>query len=462
LEGGVVSAPRLFGTDGVRGIPGKGALAMGMVRRIAYAAGIELARGRSGRNGSAPFVIIGRDTRSSGRKLLKAVARGFAKAGIRTCDAGIVPTPAISYLTPRRGAAAGVVISASHNPAEFNGVKFFRPDGFKAGEAFERAVEKSVAAAADPGDGHAPTAPVERAAEDYIDFLKSSFPADLELTGLRVVVDSANGAAAKIAVRLFEDLGARVYALGDAPTGENINRDCGATAPEAMQREVLKRKAHCGIALDGDADRCVLSDEKGRLLDGDALIALSAVELQREGLLRGERVVVTVMSNLGMVRFLEENGIGRVEVPVGDRNVTDALVREDLVLGGENSGHVVFRRLAPTGDGLLTALQTLAAWLRRGGALGRVRGLYKPYPQILRNVRIAERVPLEKLPVFGRALRRAEKDLKDSGRVFVRYSGTEPVLRILAEGPDAPLVRRITEELGKTFQREAEELYKEV
>lgn len=451
-----MSAPELFGTDGIRGIPGEGALTPAKIRSIAAASASILlkSKGRA-KNGTAPFILVGRDTRASGRKILKSVARGFAAAGVRTVDAGVVPTPAIAYLAPRRGALAGVVISASHNPAEFNGIKFFRPDGFKACEKFERSVEAAVARAKDPGEGSVAVEPAERPVEDYLDFLKSAFPADLELTGLRIVIDSAHGAASGLAARLFEELGACVYAIGDRPSGDNINLDCGATAPEAMQKEVLRRKAHCGIALDGDADRCVLSDEKGRLLDGDALIALSALELKREGLLNGDRVVVTVMSNLGMVRFLEENGIGRVEVPVGDRNVTDALVAGDWVLGGENSGHVVFRRFAPTGDGLLTAMQTLAAWLRRGGALSRVRSLYKPYPQILRNVRIAQRVPLERLPEFNRELERAQKDLKDSGRVFVRYSGTEPVLRILAEGPDAALVRRIIEDLGRTFQQEA-------
>ncbi|OIO10847.1 MAG: phosphoglucosamine mutase [Elusimicrobia bacterium CG1_02_63_36] len=451
-----MSAPSLFGTDGIRGIPGEGALTTAMIRRIGAASARVLLKSYGPRrNTTAPFVLVGRDTRGSGKKILKSVARGFADAGLRTIDAGVLPTPAIAYLSPRRGAAAGVVISASHNPPEFNGIKFFRPDGFKACGEFERAVEAAVVRVKDPGDGSVSVEKAGRTVEDYLDFLKSAFPADLDLTGLKIALDAANGAASPIAARLFEDLGARVYPIGDAPNGANINRNCGATAPEAMQKEVLRRRAHCGIALDGDADRCVLADEKGRLLDGDALIALSALELKREGLLNGDRVVVTVMSNLGMIKFLEENGIGRVEVPVGDRNVTDALVAHDLILGGENSGHVVFRRFAPTGDGLLTALQTLAAWLRRTGPLSRIRSLYRPYPQILSNVRIARRVPLEGLADFNRELERAEKDLKDSGRVFVRYSGTEPVLRILAEGPDAALVRRIIEDLGRTFQQEA-------
>ncbi len=456
-----MTAPKLFGTDGIRGIPGEDALTPSMLRRVGAAAGAEILKGIH-RNGSQPFALVGRDTRRSGKDILKSVARGFAAAGLRSVDVGVIPTPAVAYLAARRGAAAGVVISASHNPAEFNGVKFFRPDGRKVCEKFERAVEKGVVASKDPGAGAVPIASLEGGVEDYLDFLKSTFPADLDLTGVRLVVDSANGSAAPIARRLFEELGAHVSSLGDAPNGTNINKKCGATAPEAMQREVVRRKAHCGVALDGDADRCLLADEKGRPLDGDALILLSALELQREGLLVGDEVVLTVMSNLGMVKFLQENGIGRVEVPVGDRNVTDALIAEDLVLGGENSGHVVFRRFSQTGDGLLTALQTLAAWQRRGGPLSRVRGLYRPFPQILRNVRIAKRVPLEDLKEFSRAVRRAEKDLKDSGRVFVRYSGTEPVLRILAEAPDAALVRRITEDLGKVFQREARMLHKEV
>ncbi|PCI33209.1 MAG: phosphoglucosamine mutase, partial [Elusimicrobia bacterium] len=313
MEAIIVTPPKLFGTDGIRGIPGEGPLTPSMLRRIGRAAGDEILKGIR-RNGSQSFVLVGRDTRRSGKIILKAVARGFSAAGLRVVDAGVLPTPAIAYLAPRLGAAAGVVISASHNPAEFNGVKFFRTDGRKVCETFERVVEKGVVSAPDPGAGSVSIEMLEGGAEDYLDFLKSTFPADLDLTGVRLVVDAAHGAASSIARRLFEDLGAHVTPMGDAPDGSNINKKCGATAPAAMEREVVRRKAHCAIALDGDADRCLLADEKGRPIDGDALIALSALELQREGLLRGDRVVLTVMSNLGMVKFLQDNGIGRIEV----------------------------------------------------------------------------------------------------------------------------------------------------
>ncbi|MDE2292113.1 MAG: phosphoglucosamine mutase, partial [Elusimicrobia bacterium] len=230
---------------------------------------------------------------------------------------------------------------------------------------------------------------------------------------------------------------------------------CGALDTGLLRRTVVARRAHCGLAVDGDADRCMLADEKGRLLDGDALIALSALHLRTLGLLRGQKVVLTVMSNLGLVSFLRREGIGSVQVPVGDKNVTEALDRDGLELGGENSGHVVFRRLAPTGDGLLTGLQTLAAWRARGGPLSRVRALYRTYPQVLLNLRVAERVPLERLRGFQAELRRAERRLKDCGRVFVRYSGTEPLLRILVEAEDEAATRALSARLASVFKREA-------
>lgn len=443
----------LFGTDGVRGIPGKGPLTPAGVRKLGLLAA-EAFLLRNPRQD--PFVLLGRDTRGSGPALARQLTDGFAAAGLRTVDLGVVPTPAVSYLASRRGALTGVVVSASHNPPEFNGIKFFGPDGKKSSPDVEREVERRIGKAADPRSRGSRAGKDATGAGDYLDFLRSTLPPHETLEGLRVVFDGSNGAAAAFGAPLLRALGATVFEIGCRPNGRNINTGCGAMETELMCREVVRRRAHCGVAVDGDADRCVLSDEKGRLLDGDALIALSALHLREEGLLHGDSVVLTVMSNLGLVDFLRKEGIGSIQVPVGDKHVTEALERGDLMLGGENSGHVVFRRFAPTGDGLLTALQTLAAWRARGGPLSRVRSLYRVYPQQLTNVRVSRRVPLEDLPGFQSELARAERLLKDSGRVFVRYSGTEPLLRILVEAEDGGLTKALSGKLADAFKREAE------
>ena len=443
----------LFGTDGVRGIPGTEPLTPPTVRRLARLAGTLLLSRRERRS---PFVLLGRDTRSTGPALARALAEGFAASGVRTVDLGVVPTPTVSYLTPRRGALCGVVVSASHNPPEFNGIKFFSDCGRKLGPELEVELEKRLARCADPGRRAVRLEKDASGGREYLDFLRSTVPPHEDLSGLKVVFDGANGAASAVGPELLRELGCQVSLVGCRPDGKNINRACGAMETEALRREVVRRGADCGIAVDGDADRCVLSDEKGRLLDGDSLIALSAMHLRNEGILRGDGVVLTVMSNLGLVEYLRGHGISSVQVPVGDRNVTEALDRYDLVLGGENSGHVVFRRFAPTGDGLLTALQTLAAWRVRGGRLSSVRGLYRVFPQVLLNVRVSKRVPLEDLKEFQSELERAQRALKDSGRVFVRYSGTEPLLRILVEAEDRKLTRSVSGRLAEVFKREAE------
>jgi len=451
--------PELFGTDGVRGIPGRPPLTADLIRRLGFVAAQVLSP-RERRNGDRRPVLLCRDTRDSGVWIGKALSDGFRRAGLAALDLGVLPTPAVSCLAPRWQAPFGVVISASHNPPEFNGVKFFSPKGYKLAPALERKIESGLDALGDLP----PAVPLPRcegaapAAEFYRDFLVSTFPPELDLTGLRVVFDGAHGAAARIGPELLRGLGAEVFAVGCAPDGRNINRGCGALDTGRMRREVVRRRAHFGVSLDGDADRAVFSDERGRLLEGDDVIALSALHLREQGLLRGDAVVVTVMSNLGLVRFLEGLGIGVIQVPVGDRNVTEALEARGLVLGGENSGHVVFRRLNPTGDGLLTCLQTLAAWRRTGGPMSRLHSLFRRYPQILKNIHVAERVPLEELKGFTQALARAEARIKDRGRIFVRYSGTEPLLRILVESADPVLTRNLADGLSAVFREEVKKL----
>ena len=446
----------LFGTDGVRGIPGEPPLLPETVRRLAFVAARLLIerQGAHGRNGSAPLILMGRDPRPSGPALGRALAQGFTRAGCRVVDLGIVPTPALAYLAPRRGALAAVVISASHNPPEFNGIKFFTGDGFKMGPDLEGTIERRLETARDPG----PCRPrVERdlsGVEDYLEFLRSTFPAHLDLSGLRLVVDAGNGSASLVGPRLLRALGAEVFAVGCSPRGNNINQGCGALDTALMRREVVRRRAHAGVSFDGDADRALFADEKGALLDGDAVMAMIAMDLHEKRVLRGSKVVVTVMSNFGLMQFLRDRGIEPVTVPVGDRNVTETIEQEGLSLGGENSGHIVFRRYGPTGDGLLTALQVLGLLRGWGRPLGWFRGVYRPYPQILENVRVARRVPLQDLPVMRRRIRECEARLKGKGRVFVRYSGTEPLLRVLVEGPDRAVLERLAAELVAVFRKE--------
>ncbi|MCX5796468.1 MAG: phosphoglucosamine mutase [Elusimicrobia bacterium] len=444
--------PHLFGTDGVRGIPGRYPLDEGTVAEIAEtAARLLLARGS--RNGARPIVLMGRDTRGSGPALGRWLVEGFAAAGCRSLDLGVVPTPAVAYLTPRTGALCGAVVSASHNPAKFNGIKFFTSDGYKMSPALEEEVEAGLSP-----EGRARPRRRGVRAEDgralvrrYEDFLRSTFPATEDLSGLRVVLDCANGAATRIAPPLFAGLGARVLTLGCGPDGRNINLGCGALYPQRMQAAVRRLRADCGICFDGDADRAIFADEKGHLLDGDNLVCLSALRLHRLGLLRGSKVVLTVMSNFGLVRFLERRGISVESVPVGDRNVTEAIEAEDLSLGGEASGHIIFRAFASTGDGILTALQTLAALRESDGRLSAYRKLYRPMPQLIKNLSVERKVPLDRLPHLNALVGRCERTLKGEGRVFLRYSGTEPLLRIMIEGPSRPRIAIMARQLAYAY-----------
>ncbi len=444
--------PHLFGTDGVRGIPGRYPLDEGTVAEIAEAAArMFLARGS--RNGAQPVVLMGRDTRGSGPALGRWLVEGFAAAGCRTLDLGVVPTPAVAYLTPRMGALCGSMVSASHNPAKFNGVKFFTGDGTKMSLEFEEKVEQGLSP-----EGKARPRRRGACAEDagalvrrYEDFLRSTFPASRDLTGLRIVVDCANGAAARIAPPLFVGLGAQVLMLGCAPDGRNINSGCGALSPQRMQAAVRRWRADCGVCFDGDADRAIFADEKGRLLDGDNLLCLAALQLHRHGLLRADKVVLTIMSNFGLIKFLERRGISVVSVPVGDRNVTEAIDAEDLSLGGEASGHIIFRAFASTGDGILTALQTLAAWRESGGRLSAYRKAYRPMPQLIKNLAVDRKSPLERLPRLKALVGRCERALRGEGRIILRYSGTEPLLRIMIEGPSRPRIATMARQLADAY-----------
>ncbi len=407
---------------------------------------VAMAVGECFHNGSHKhLVVIGKDTRLSGYMLEPALTAGFITMGMDVVLVGPLPTPAIAMLTRSLRADIGVVISASHNPYADNGIKLFGRDGYKLSDELERRIEQCL----DKGPAHR-AAPAELgrakrlddAGGRYIEFVKQSFPKGLRLDGLRVVVDCAHGAAYKVAPTVFWELGAEVFSIGVSPDGTNINRDCGALAPEAMRQEVLARRADIGIALDGDADRLIVVDERGVILDGDQLMALIATSLARNNQLSGGALVATVMSNLGLERFLAEEGIGMHRTAVGDRYVVEQMRATGCNVGGEQSGHIILSDYATTGDGLIAALQVLARIVETGRKASEVCRLFTPVPQLLRNVRFGEGRPLEAARV-KRAITAAEARLGAAGRLVIRASGTEPVIRVMAQGEDEDLLNSV-------------------
>jgi phosphoglucosamine mutase len=451
---------RLFGTDGVRGVanvhPMTSEVALELGRALAY-----LVRSGPRRH----RIVIGKDTRLSGYLLETAIASGICSMGVDVMLCGPLPTPGIAFLTGSMRADAGVVISASHNPYQDNGIKFFSRDGFKLPDETEIRIERLVLDEA--GGRHAagfralrPTANrigkakrIDDAIGRYVVFLKSLFPRDLGLDGLAVVVDCAHGAAYQVAPAVLEELGARVIALGVRPDGKNINDRCGAVHPEGMARAVVKHGAQLGIALDGDADRVILSDEKGRIVDGDAIMALLGRDLLARGELAKRTVVATVMSNVGLERSLAQVG-GRVtRTPVGDRYVVEEMRRGGYNFGGEQSGHLVFLDHVTTGDGMAASLSVLAAMQRSGKPLSELARCFAPVPQALVNVPLRERRPPERIPEVARAIAGAERALGREGRVLVRLSGTENKARVLVEGPDARRIRALADDISESIRR---------
>ena len=431
---------KLFGTDGIRGTANTEPMTPETALKVAMAVG------ESFRNGNHKhLVVIGKDTRLSGYMLEPALTAGFVTMGMDVVLVGPLPTPAIAMLTRSLRADIGVVISASHNPFADNGIKLFGRDGYKLSDDLEARIEASL----DSGPRHR-AAPAELgrakrlddAGGRYIEFVKQSFPKGLRLDGLRVVVDCANGAAYKVAPTVFWELGAEVFPLGVAPDGLNINRDCGALSPEQMRSEVLARRADLGIALDGDADRLIVADEHGEILDGDQLMALIATSLARGGRLAGGALVATVMSNLGLERSLAGQGIALHRTAVGDRYVVEKMRALGCNLGGEQSGHIILSDYATTGDGLIAALQVLAAVVETGRRASEVCRVFDPVPQLLRNVRYGSGEPLATGRV-KRAIAEAETRLGAAGRLVIRKSGTEPVIRVMAQGEDEALLSSV-------------------
>lgn len=455
---------RLFGTDGIRGMPGRYPFTREALRGIAAAAARVL-RSSPKSNGERPLVAQARDTRGSGPWISRCLQEGFFESGLSVLDLGVLPTPGLAYLAPRRGACFAAMVSASHNPAEFNGVKFFDGEGSKLTEAQEGAIEEAFSSPAERGGTrvrHGGRLYRDRKAEpDYIDFLRSTFPGTLDLGGFRLVLDCAHGAAFRVAPKVFRDLGAQVCALGVRPNGRNINLGCGALDTKALSREVIRRRADAGLAFDGDADRAVLVDEKGFALTGDQLLYLAARSRKAKGLLAANRIAVTTMSNFAFRSALRRLKVGWTETPVGDRYVSEAMEQEGLELGGESSGHLVFRDLSPAGDGILTGLQILAILKETGRPMSALRRSCPLCPQVLERVAVERKVPLEELPGFGRKVRLESRRLGSRGRVFVRYSGTEPALRILVEGESRSRIRRVASELVRSYRTEVKRLIKQ-
>jgi phosphoglucosamine mutase len=441
---------KLFGTDGIRGranvYPMTSEVMMELGRALASAFRLGPARERAHR------VLIGKDTRRSGYMLEDALASGLCSMGVEVLQVGPIPTPGLAFLTVDMRCDAGAMISASHNPFEDNGVKFFSRDGFKLPDAVEEQIEELMytdALSRDrPQGAHVGRARrIDDASGRYIVFLKKTFPQELSLEGLRVVVDCANGAAYRVAPTVLEELGAEVIAVGASPNGTNINAECGAVHPELAVRAVREYRADVGIALDGDADRCILVDEAGAIVDGDRTLAMCALDRKRRNVLRRDTVVATTMSNLGLERLLKAHGITMLRAAVGDRYVVERMKAESLDLGGEQSGHLVFLDANTTGDGLLTALQVLALMRRSERSLSELGAVYEPIPQVMRSVMVRERRPLEELPAVRDLIQHAEKELGDAGRVLVRYSGTEPVARVMLEGESRARIEELCEEL---------------
>ncbi len=445
---------KLFGTDGIRGTanihPMTTEMAMKLGRAAAYVFRNSRARHR---------IVIGKDTRLSGYMLESALTSGICSMGMDVLLVGPLPTPGIAFITRSLRADAGVVISASHNPYEDNGIKFFSRDGLKLPDDVEGKIEELITSG--EIDHIRPTAEdvgkafrVDDAVGRYIEFVKSTFPKGMTLEGMKIVVDCANGAAYKVTPRVLKELGAEVYVLNDKPNGSNINAGCGSLHPEIIQNAVVEQAADIGIAHDGDADRVIFCDEKGRDFDGDKVMALCAIDMKKRRCLAKNTVVATVMSNLGLEIALREAGIKLMRTAVGDRYVVEEMLKGGYNLGGEQSGHVVFMDYNTTGDGIITALQVLSIMKRKGRKLSALGKVMTTYPQVLVNVTVREKKEIMNVPALAEKVRKAEASLDGTGRILIRYSGTEPKLRIMAEGSDKAFIEGMVHELAGAVQKE--------
>lgn len=438
-------ARKLFGTDGIRGTANIAPITAEIALKVAMAAAVELNRGDHRHR-----VVIGKDTRLSGYMLEPALTSGFISMGMDVVLVGPLPTPAVAMLTRSLRADLGVMISASHNAYQDNGIKLFGADGYKLSDDVEEKIEAVMAGDLNPhlalSANLGRASRLDDASGRYIEYVKNTFPKGMRLDGLKIVVDCAHGAAYKIAPRVFYELGAEVIAIGDEPNGTNINAGCGATATGALQAAVKTHGADIGLALDGDADRLIVCDELGEIIDGDQVMALIAKSWKNSGQLKGDGVVATVMSNLGFERYLKDLGLALKRMPVGDRYVVDHMRGNGYNLGGEQSGHIILGDYSTTGDGLIAALQVLAAVVQSKGApVSKTCRVFAPVPQVLKNVRVQTAIALDSNAMQS-ALAKAEAKI-GGGRILVRKSGTEPLIRVMAEGDDASTVKAVVDEL---------------
>jgi phosphoglucosamine mutase len=444
---------KLFGTDGIRGIanvePMTGELAMQLGRAIAHI--FKEVKGRH-------RIVIGKDTRLSGYMLETAMASGICSMGADVMLVGPLPTPGIAFVTTSMRANAGVVISASHNPYYDNGIKIFSRDGFKLPDEMEHRIEELIFSnhlhslrptASEVGKAHR----IDDAIGRYVVFLKNTFPTDLTLDGLRIVVDCANGATYRVAPMVLEELGAEVIPVGVEPDGENINAGCGSLHPEVTSRLVLEKGADLGMALDGDGDRIIFVDRHGKQVNGDHILAICGLQMLSESRLKKDTLVTTVMSNIGLDRTIKKFGGNVVRTQVGDRYVVEEMVRGDYNLGGEQSGHTIFLDYNTTCDGVLTALQLLAIMKRKERPLDELAKVMEPLPQVLYNIEVKEKKDLSEIPEVEKRIRKIEKTLGHSGRILIRYSGTEPLLRIMVEGEDETKLHQFAQDLAELVKK---------
>ncbi len=444
---------KLFGTDGVRGIANMDPMTAEMALQIGRATAY-ICKKRTHRH----RIVIGKDTRLSGYMLESALVSGICSMGVDVLIVGPMPTPGIAFLTRSMRADAGMVISASHNPFQDNGIKIFSRDGFKLPDQTEETIEKLISH--DSIKDLRPTADevgkafrIDDAIGRYIVFLKNTFPAELDLEGLKLVIDCGNGAAYKIAPAVFEELGASVTAIGISPNGKNINADCGSLHPERLKEEVLKVGANLGIAFDGDADRVIFVDETGAEINGDQIMAICALEMARQNKLAKNTVVATVMSNMGLEKALEPHAIKVVRTQVGDRYVVEEMRRQGYNFGGEQSGHLIFMDHNTTGDGILSALQLLSVLVQTGKPLSELAMVMVVYPQLLKNIPVKSKTPLEQVTVLHQRISEIELEIQGRGRLLVRYSGTENKLRVMMEGENIELITGHVDELAELVRQ---------
>lgn len=447
------TAKKIFGTDGVRGLANHYPMTVEVAQALGRAAGMVF-RNHAGKH----RVVIGKDTRLSCYMFENALISGLCSMGIDTLMLGPFPTPGVAFITRAYRADAGIVISASHNPYHDNGIKFFSSEGFKLPDTWEKEVERLVAEA--DFSKHIPNekdigrnTKVHDADGRYIEFVKATYPKDMTLNGVKIALDCANGGTYRVAPLIFTELGADVKVFGNQPDGMNINQGCGALHIETVQKAVIDNHADIGIALDGDGDRVILVDENAQVVDGDKILAICARDMMRRGELKNQKVVGTVMTNLGIIKSLKEQGIELLRAPVGDRYVIQEMLDHQLVLGGEQSGHMIFLDHNTTGDGLVAALQVLKIMRQNDMTLSQLADFANGYPQVLLNVSVPSKPPIESLPIVKEAIADAEKTLGDHGRVLVRYSGTENLCRVMVEGQELRKIQGLAKEIATAIEQ---------